>query len=113
MEKEYNYKCEKCDYKTKYKSSYDKHNKSILHLTGERKKRSDKKENKCDECKYIFSSQKALKEHKLNKHSKIEEKEQKYKYFCIKCNVGKNNEKQYEKHIISKKHIQMMNIDIV
>ena len=69
MEKEYNYKCEKCDYKTKYKSSYDKHNKSILHLTGERKKRSDKKENKCDECKYIFSSQKALKEHKLNKHS--------------------------------------------
>ena len=47
--KELKYKCEKCNYLTNYKSSYDKHLKSELHLLGKRKERSDKKNKKCEE----------------------------------------------------------------
>ena len=78
--KELKYKCEKCNYLTNYKSSYDKHLRSILHQTGEKKIRSDKKENKCEKCEKKFSSQQSLKNHIINKHSDIKkELKQRYK----------------------------------
>ena len=108
MEEEIKFKCEKCNYETKNKHSYNKHIETILHITGEKKIRSDKKNNKCDECNNEYSSQRALKEHKLNKHSNKKEKKVEYKYYCEICNVGKNNKLVYEKHIKSDRHEQMI-----
>lgn len=47
MEKEMEYKCEKCNFLTKLKENYIRHLNTEKHITGIRKKRSDKKENKC------------------------------------------------------------------
>jgi len=55
MEEEIKLKCEKCNYETKNKHSYNKHIETILHMTGEKKIRSDKKNNKCDECNKEYS----------------------------------------------------------
>ncbi len=105
--KELKYKCEKCNYLTNYKSSYDKHLKSELHLFGKRKERSDKKNKKCEICNYICSTEINLINHKLIYHSTKEERELKYKYYCKKCDYGINNEVIYKKHLECKKHIVM------
>lgn len=108
---ELKYKCEKCNYLTNYKSSYDKHLRSILHQTGEKKIRSDKKENKCDRCEKSFSSQQSLKNHILNKHLdvkkeiNIKKEITEYKHYCKYCNLGSDIKSNYEKHLESKKHI--------
>ena len=77
-------------------------------MTGTRKKRSDKKENKCIICNEVYSSQRSLKEHKLNIHSSKKEKEKEYKYYCNACNIGKGHELSYIKHINSGKHKRMI-----
>jgi hypothetical protein len=64
-----NYVCVKCNYETKYKSSYEKHINTEKHKTGKHKTRSDKKDNRCDICRYELSSQRAMNKHKINKHS--------------------------------------------
>jgi hypothetical protein len=123
MEKEkekYKYNCAKCDYNTNYKSSYDKHIKSILHETGKKKTRNDKKENKCNECEEIFSSQQSLKNHILNKHKEKEKKEKKEKsakkYYCKICDIGNEIEQNHKKHLESKKHqhiLKLLNFNTV
>ncbi len=110
METEYKFKCDKCEYYTNYKSSYDKHLTSVVHLTGERKVRNDKKDSKCDKCNYECSSQQALKEHKLNIHSTKEDREREYKFYCKSCDVGKMNEKLFELHLNSNKHKRVVGI---
>lgn len=104
------YICEKCNFNSKYKSSYDKHLNSVLHNTGIKKTRSDKKINKCETCEEIFASQNALKEHILNKHSDIKLKEENYKYYCKYCNIGSNSECIYRKHLLSKKHQHILKL---
>jgi hypothetical protein len=42
MEK-YKYYCDKCQYGTNLKSSFEAHNKTILHITGKSGKKKDKK----------------------------------------------------------------------
>ena len=108
MEKENEYKCEKCNFLTNKKINYERHLKTEKHMTGIRKKRSDKKENKCDICNNIYSSQRSLNEHKLNKHLNKKEKEEKYKYYCKECNVGNIYEINYKEHIKNEKHKRMM-----
>ncbi len=104
LEKKYKYECIKCNYLTNYKSSYDKHLISSIHITGEKKIRSDKKDNKCEICYEIFASQQSLKDHKINKHTDIKSKKEKYKYYCESCLIGTNTESIHKKHIESKKH---------
>jgi len=107
-EKEKEYKCENCNFLTYKKVNYERHLKTEKHITGIRKKRSDKKENKCEVCDNIYSSRRSLNEHKLNKHSNKKEKEEKYKYYCKECNVGNIYEINYKEHIKSEKHKRMM-----
>ncbi len=104
LEKKKKYECIKCNYVTNYKSSYDKHLSSNIHITGEKKVRSDKKDNKCEICNEIFASQQSLKDHKINKHTDIKNKKENYKYYCECCYIGTNTETIYKKHIESKKH---------
>jgi hypothetical protein len=103
------YKCEKCNYQTNYKSSYDKHLRSVLHLTGEKKIRSDKKINICEICKLELATQQSLKQHKLNMHSNLEIKEKDFKYYCVHCKIGTNIESIYKKHELTKKHNSILN----
>ncbi len=108
MESEPKFKCEKCNYFTEYKYSYNKHLQSGLHLNGERKIRSDKKNSKCELCDYTCSSQHTLREHNLNYHSTKEEREKAYKFYCKPCDVGKMYEVQFEEHLNSNKHKRMV-----
>jgi len=111
MEEENNskFKCEECNYKTNYKSSYDKHLRSVLHQTGERKIRSDKKNKNCNICEYSCSTEKNLKSHKLIYHLTKDDRKEKFKYYCEKCDYGNDCNILYKKHLESKKH-NMMNI---
>jgi hypothetical protein len=77
---------------------------SVLHLTGEKKIRSDKKINICEICKLELATQQSLKQHKLNIHSNLEIKKKDFKYYCEHCKIGTNLESIYEKHKLTKKH---------
>ncbi len=106
----FKFKCEKCNYNTNYKSSYDKHLRSVLHQTGERKERSDKKNKKCEICGYICSTDKNLKSHKLVNHLTKEDRKEKFKYYCEICDYGNDCKVLYDKHLISKKHSLMIKL---
>ncbi len=108
MEQEYKYKCEKCNYNTNLLSSYNKHLQSVLHQTGERKIRSDKKNSKCELCDYTCTSQHTLREHNLNYHATKAERETAYKFYCKPCDVGKMYEVQFNEHLSSNKHKRMV-----
>jgi len=105
-EVEYKYICSKCNYKTNIKSSYDKHIKSILHITGKRKARCDKKKDIyiCDKCEYRSTNEYNYKCHYLNNHSSIDEKKRGFKYYCEKCNFGTFIKYCYNLHLNTLKH---------
>ena len=105
-EKEYKYKCEKCNYNTNIKLSYDRHLKSYFHITGERKIRSDKKNiiYKCECCIYETNNKNNYKTHKLNNHSSNEEKKNFFYNYCEKCNFGCFSNTSYLMHLETKKH---------
>ena len=102
---EFRFICNKCNYKCNQKASIDKHLKSELHKTGKRKVRSDYNgPYKCDICNYETSNNTAYKEHILNNHKTIEEREKEYKYYCNLCNYGSESEINIKKHNLSLKH---------
>lgn len=103
---EYKFYCDKCKYGTNMKDSYDKHNKSTLHLTGKRKVRKDRKVDKykCDKCTFETTREINYKSHCLNNHSTPTEKKAKYPYYCEKCDFGVFIENAYKRHLDTKKH---------
>jgi hypothetical protein len=98
--------CISCNYKTKYKSDYNKHCKTTKHITGKRKERNDKicDEYVCQKCIYKTTNKLNYRQHILNNHTPIEDKKNGFKYFCGKCNFGINNENLYNKHCATTKH---------
>jgi hypothetical protein len=46
----------------------------------------------------------ALKQHILNEHGTLEEREKDFKYYCKLCDFGSFSKNIYENHIISDKH---------
>jgi len=76
MVDKYKYFCDKCKYGTNIKHSLLHHNKTILHITGERGKKQtkEKKEYKCDKCEYKSTNKNNHLTHVLNNHSTKEEK---------------------------------------
>lgn len=107
MEREgYKYVCEKCNYKTNLKNSYDKHCLTELHKTGKRKIRKDKlcEEYACDECKYTTKIKLNYEMHLLNNHSSKEEKKKKFTYYCEVCNFGTFGKTFFDKHLQTNKH---------
>lgn len=100
----YKYYCEKCDYGADFKDAINKHNRSVIHLTGKRWKKNNKISYKCSKCDYGSSTESHTLMHKLNNHSTKEERKKEFKYYCDKCDIGTFIEKVYKKHIESSKH---------
>lgn len=100
------YNCISCNYTSLRKGDFDKHCKSTLHLTGKRKARSDKLSDGyvCILCNYKTINKLNYDQHILNNHSSAEDKKNKFKYFCEKCNFGINTENLYKKHCDTNKH---------
>ena len=102
------YKCEYCNYETKYKTNYNLHTKTKKHLKNLEKPNEEK--NKCEICNKKFSSAQALKNHNSSRHLNEKNKKEGYIYYCEYCGTGNNVEKLYKKHTESNKHIRLMNI---
>ena len=113
MEEQNNLKyiCEKCSYQTNLKLSYERHLKSVLHVTGQRKIRSDKKDTiyKCNICNYSSKNEYNYKTHQLNNHLSKEERKKQFSYYCEKCDFGCFTNSSYNIHIETKKHTMKTN----
>jgi hypothetical protein len=97
--------CEKCNFKCNYKSKYELHLKSSIHLTGKRKDRCDKREPYiCKICGYESMNEFNYNCHYFNNHSTNEEKEKGFSYYCKSCNFGTYVKKCYELHMNTQKH---------
>jgi len=103
---QYRFNCETCRYHTNIKGSYDKHMESVLHLTGKRKIRKDRKQAMyfCDNCDFKTTHEVNFKAHCLNNHATIDKKKSNFKYYCIKCNFGTFVEPAFDRHTKTKKH---------
>lgn len=101
----YKYICKQCDFTCQYKSAWEKHIITELHTTGKRKTRIDFKGIcKCDKCDYKTRNQTTFKQHVLNEHSNILEREQSFKYYCKQCDYGTFSIDLYNKHNNTTKH---------
>jgi hypothetical protein len=103
----YKYYCDKCQYGTNIRNSFDVHNKSTLHLTGKKKCKPKKEKYKCEECEFTTNKTTNFLSHKLNNHSSVEERKEKFKYYCSVCDFGTFAESNFEKHKKLTKHIRM------
>lgn len=111
MSAEYRFVCEKCNYKTNLKSVYDAHCKSVLHQTGKRKIRSDKKADiyNCEKCDYKTYNEHNLKLHVLNNHGTQEDRKTGFIYYCKDCDFGVNVRQLYDRHCETLKHKRRLN----
>ncbi len=108
---EYKFKCEKCNFKTRYESHWKIHIETELHKTGNRKKRCDAiGETKCDKCDYKSINIINIKRHKLNEHGTKEERKNGFKYYCEYCDIGTFSNDMYEKHKKTQKHLNILNV---
>ena len=98
MEKETNFYCELCDYKTVRTYDFVRHLKSKLHERG-----GVPKINECKTCNIIFSTHQSLKHHNLTTHATKEERS-KSKYYCDTCDYVFISKLFYDKHINGTKH---------
>ena len=105
MDKQLKYICEKCDFKVNTKARWEAHIKSELHLTGQRKKRSDYKEPlKCVDCEYTSKNNITMKTHILNFHKTKDDRIKEFKFYCINCDFGSFSKDIIEKHNNTEKH---------
>ena len=99
--KENIYNCEQCDFHINSTALWIKHTETVLHQTGKRKVRSDRKRlDKCPHCEYVsnVACNVNMKQHILNYHSTLEEKKEKFKYYCENCDYGCFANPQINKH---------------
>lgn len=102
---EIKYVCEKCNFKCRFNSQWQKHIATELHTTGFKKKRSDIKDAyKCDKCPYETRNITMFKQHKLSEHGTKEEREANCKYYCKDCDFGTFSKDIFDKHINTNKH---------
>ncbi len=101
--------CEKCNYKCNYKAHYEQHLKSGKHINGKITKIHTKKKDpiihKCEKCEFTSTHFYNFKTHVLNYHSSIEERKKEYPYYCEFCDYGIFSIDNYNKHLLTKKHI--------
>ncbi len=108
--KDYKFNCEECKFTCNEESRWIIHINCEKHKLGKRKKRSDYNGPYiCKECNYETTNMVSYKQHILNEHSTIEEREKGYTYYCKECNIGSFTEITYKKHIETKKHIKKIN----
>lgn len=105
MLKKFPYQCDKCNFKCKYKSEYDRHCNSELHKTGKRGVKKNKVNRICQICKlYEASCNTNMKNHILINHKTAEEREKEYPNYCKTCDYGSFSKKLFDKHLTTKKH---------
>ena len=103
--------CKKCNFNTNNKSLLNRHINTILHQTGKRKTRSDKKWSSCcSHCDYKTSNKTNMKLHALNKHSTKKERKVGFKYYCQYCDCGSFAKSLHDNHIKTKKHKLIMEL---
>ncbi len=61
-------------------------------------------EHKCPACEFKTKKTTDLESHYLNNHATIEEKKERYKFYCKDCNFGNQYEAKYTQHLQTKKH---------
>jgi len=98
--------CEKCNKTFTSNAHYLIHCETEIHKTGQRKIRSDKKDDlKCTICNIYTTKQKStMRIHVLNNHSNKETKKSNFKFYCEACDYGIINEKKYNEHLATTKH---------
>ena len=103
---EYKYFCEKCNYGTNIKNSYNKHKESNLHIEGIRKSKEKKEQviYKCDLCDYKSINNYNYNTHKLNNHSDKNERKEKFKFYCDKCDFGVFTQSMIDRHNQTLRH---------
>ncbi len=102
----YKYFCEKCNYGTNIKHSMLQHNETQLHKTGEKKLTIYK----CSLCAFVTVNKNNYLTHNLNNHSTKEERKEKFKYYCDKCDFGVFTESLYNNHLATNRHKRINNI---
>jgi len=98
------YKCEKCNYKTKRKGDYMKHSKSKKHINGSSKKKPEGY--KCNKCEYKTENKHNYDTHYLNNHSNKKIRKEKFKYYCKSCDFGTFALVTYNLHKETQSHIK-------
>ncbi len=102
---QYKYLCEKCNFKANIKSRWENHIKTELHKTGDKKKRSDYKEpHICNNCDFTSKNITNLKQHYLNLHGSLKERETEFKFYCKLCDYGTFSIDLFNKHNNTDKH---------
>jgi len=104
------YFCEKCNYGTNIRSSFDQHVKTTLHQTGKRKERCDKTIYNCDICEYTHCNRFNFSNHVLNNHSTKEERQKGFTFYCNLCDFGTFAVSIFDKHKLTDKHKSNNNI---
>jgi hypothetical protein len=104
--------CEKCNFKCDFQVYYERHLKTGKHINGKitkiHKKERIKKDaviHKCEKCEFTSTHFYNFKTHILNYHSSIEERKKEYPYYCECCDYGIFSIDNYNKHLLTKKHI--------
>lgn len=107
MSDEYKYYCDKCSYGTNVNHSFTRHNESVLHQTGKKKKKSEKikETHDCSKCDYSSTNKNNYLTHKLNNHSTKEERKAGFNHYCEMCDVGVFTKTSFHNHLGSKRHI--------
>jgi hypothetical protein len=105
------YKCDFCKFYTNSLTAWEKHEETEKHKSGgiKRKIRRDKRLEeilKCDLCEYENKRKYCLDNHILNNHSTKNERKEKYKYYCDKCDFGTFSKQRYEEHLMCQTHIE-------
>jgi len=100
------YYCEICDYKCYYNCHLEQHMNSNKHKNGGiRKQRPDKQlDTKCPHCPFEIKNSSNMLTHILTKHSTPEERKEKFKHYCEKCDFGTFTEILFNRHEETQKH---------
>ena len=109
----YKYFCDACNYGTDIRYSLIQHNKSVLHQTGIRGKKSIKEKEiyQCTDCEYKSNNKNNYLSHKLNNHSTKDERINQFTYYCKYCDFGVFTESSLTIHNESKRHKRLYKIN--
>lgn len=105
-QKKFPYQCKKCDFKCIFKSKWFSHISTEIHKTGKRKVRKDRKAPiRCSVCK-IYESKNSInmRTHILNKHSTVNQRKDRFSYYCDCCDYGNFHKLVFQKHLLTRKH---------
>lgn len=101
--------CEKCNFKATAPSELLRHLNSKKHIRGGI--RVNQMDHCCDLCDYKTNNPYHIKIHKIRMHGTSEEKRTKCTYYCEICDVGFFAKLFIEKHLKSKTHKNMIDIN--